>query len=77
MFVLWLGKMKNIAVPLNSEGCPLYKKVQYCGFEQLDDVLNGFKTFFNIDGKFNLSMKNIKTYNFSCDPKILHDIDLL
>lgn len=77
MFVLWLGKMKNIAVPLNSEGCPLYKKVQYCGFEQLDEVLNGFKTFFNIDGKFNISMKNIKTYNFGCDPKILHDIDLL
>lgn len=77
MYVLWLGKTKNIATPLNSPGCPLYKKVDYYGFDELSQVLNGYTMFFNTNSNFNNSLKRIKNYKYGCDQQILQKIDLL
>lgn len=77
MFVLWFGMIKNIAKPLNSPGCPLYKKIQYYGFDQLQQVLNGYTQFFDQYNNFKKSLNNIINYNFSCEQSIIERINLL
>lgn len=77
MFILWFGMLKNIAKPLNTPGCPLYKKVQYYGFEQLQSVFDGWTQFFDIYNNFKKSLKNISNYKFNCEQTVLTKINTL
>jgi len=77
MFVLWLGKIKNISQPLNNMFCPAYGKVQYFGFDELQIIHQGYPRFFDNSNHFKMSLKNIANYKNYCDQYILNDIELI
>lgn len=77
MFVFWLGKIKNISKPLNNLNCPLYNKVKYFGFDDLNIIHNGYPQFFATHNHFKCSLKNIINYTVNCDTTILTKIDTL
>lgn len=77
MFVLWLGKIKNISQPLNNMFCPAYGKVQYFGFDELQIIHQGYPRFFDNSNHFKMSLKNIANYKNYCEQCILNDIELI
>lgn len=77
MFVLWLGKIKNISKPLQDHECPNYGKVHYFGYEDLKLIHEGYPRFFDNDNRFKMSLKNIANYKNYCENDILEEIDTL
>ena len=77
MFILWLGKIKNISKPLRDNECPMYNKVHYFGYEDLKIIHEGYPRFFDNDNHFKVSLKNISKYNNYCENDILQEIDTL
>lgn len=74
MFVFWLGKIKNIAKPLKDLYCPMYNKVQYFGYDDLNIIHQGDPQFFANHNHFKMSLKNIVNYNNYCEQDILNNI---